>query len=281
MSQTVRETALHVFEGWQLTPEGAAIHRRERTAVIADVHLGYEWARGAAGDCVPAHSLEETLERLALVLKRASIARLVVAGDLVESARPCHRTGQDVRRLGAWLLARGVSLTVLAGNHDRAGSGRASKCTRGTERATVDQAFQPDVRLESLTYSIQNSAGPLSAPDRTHLLPECQTVADWTIGHGDRPLAGRRTISGHHHPALRIEGTTAPCFLVGPGRIILPAFSLNAAGCDLITAALPREWLRAGFRCLASTGVDLLDFGPLPNLRRLRAGARAGGRERR
>jgi len=246
MSQTVRETALHVFEGWQLTPEGAAIHRRERTAVIADVHLGYEWARGAAGDCVPAHSLEETLERLALILNRASIARLVVAGDLVESARPCHRTDQDVHRFRAWLLAQGVSLTVLAGNHDRARSRRAS-----------------------------------GVPEQTHSLPECDTVADWTIGHGDRPLAGPRTITGHHHPALRIEGTTAPCFLVGPGRIILPAFTLNAAGCDLVTAALPRDWLRAGFHCLASTGVDLLDFGPLANLRRLRAGARAGGRKRR
>ena len=46
---------------WQLTPEGAVIHPGERTAVIADLHLGYEWARGAAGDCVPAHSLDETL----------------------------------------------------------------------------------------------------------------------------------------------------------------------------------------------------------------------------
>jgi metallophosphoesterase superfamily enzyme len=214
-------------------------------------------------------------------LNRAAIARLIVAGDLVESARPCHRTDQDVRRFRAWLLAQGVSLTLLAGNHDRAGSGRASQCTHGTDRASVGQAFQPDVRPESLTYSIQNSAVPLSGPEQTHPLPDCQTVADWTIGHGDLPLAGPRTISGHHHPALRIEGTTAPCFLVGPGRIILPAFSLNAAGCDLITAALPREWLRSGFHCVASTGVDLLDFGPLSNLRRLRAGARAGCRRRR
>jgi uncharacterized protein len=245
MSHTVPETVCHVFEEWQLTPEGAAIHRRERTAVIADVHLGYEWARGAAGDCVLAHSLEETLRRLALVLDRDQIARLVVAGDLVESARPCHRTDEDVRLLRAWLLARGVRLTVLAGNHDRIRSRPAS-----------------------------------SAAEETHSLRECCTVADWTIGHGDRPLDGPRTATGHHHPALRFEGTTAPCFLVGPGRIILPAFSLNAAGYDLITAALPREWLRAGFRCLASTGLELLDFGPLASLRRLRASVRTDGRKR-
>lgn len=54
------------------------------------------------------------------------------------------------------------------------------------------------------------------------------------------PLAGPRTISGRHHPALRLEGMTAPCFLLGPGRIIPPAFSQNAAGCNLLTDALPR-----------------------------------------
>jgi len=246
MSPTAPKSVLHAFEGWQLTPEGAAIHSRERAAVIADVHLGYEWARGAAGDCVPAHSLEETLRRLSLVLDRALITRLVVAGDLVESARPCLRTDDDVRRLRAWLRARGVSLTVVAGNHD---------CVR-------------------------SSAG-MGARARTQYWAECHIVADWTIGHGDRPIPGPRTISGHHHPALKLEGTRAPCFLVGSGRIILPAFSLNAAGCDVLTAALPREWLQAGFRCVASNGVELLDFGPLANLRRLRAGARASRQKRR
>jgi hypothetical protein len=30
------------IDGWQFTPEGAAVHLDERTAVIADVHLGNE-----------------------------------------------------------------------------------------------------------------------------------------------------------------------------------------------------------------------------------------------
>ena len=69
-ANTVERT--HVFpsvEGWQFTPEGAAVHHGERTAVIADVHLGYEWARGAAGDCVVAHSLARNT-RLAFDLAR-------------------------------------------------------------------------------------------------------------------------------------------------------------------------------------------------------------------
>src|SRR4051812_15906151 len=102
-------------DGWLLTPEGAAVHRDERTAVIADVHLGYEWARGAAGDCVPAHSLDETLTRLSTLLERAEIEVLVVAGDLVESPTFCRRTAADVHRLAAWIQARGVRLVTLAG----------------------------------------------------------------------------------------------------------------------------------------------------------------------
>ncbi len=52
-------------DGWKLAPEGAAVHAVERVAVIADVHLGYEWARAAGGDCLPSHSLAETLAKLA------------------------------------------------------------------------------------------------------------------------------------------------------------------------------------------------------------------------
>lgn len=230
--------------GWELTPERAAIHRAERTAVIADVHLGYEWARGAAGDCVPAHSLEETLGRLTGLLTRAPIVRLVVAGDLVESARPCRRTAADLKRLGEWLEERGVALLALEGNHDR-----------GRLVAT----------------------GPSPRPK----LPENCTIGGWTIAHGHRVIDGERTISGHFHPVLRAEGFTVPCFLAGPRRIILPAFSPNAAGCDVARGPVPTDWLDESLqlRCIASTGSDLLDFGPLPSLRRgVLAGRRVSSR---
>jgi len=223
----------YLFEGWQLTPERAALHPGERTAVIADLHLGYEWARGAAGDCVVAHSLDETLARLSLLLGRAVLNRVIVAGDLVESPRPCPRTSADVRRLCAWLTARGVELRVVEGNHDR--------------------GF-----LES----------PRGDSGAAHPLPSSCVVAGWTVGHGHRPLYSARTISGHHHPVLRCAGTAAPCFLVGPGRIVLPAFSSNAAGCDVASASGPEDWRTTHLRCIASTGSELLDFGMLRELRR-------------
>ncbi len=210
-------------DGWLFTPECAAVHPFERTAIIADVHLGYEWTRGDGGDCLPAHSLRETLARLASLLDRVAVTRLVVAGDLVESARPCLRTARDLAALKKWLAERGVELVALAGNHD---------------------------------------------PVRRPPLPETLELAGWTIGHGHLPLKAPRTVCGHHHPHLRAQGVSAPCFLVGRTSIVLPAFSLNAAGVSL--AALPSSLL-AGRRCLALAGGILLDFGPAQALiRRLR-----------
>jgi uncharacterized protein len=233
VSAPSKTTSLPIFDGWQFTPEGAVFHPGEQTAVIADLHLGYEWARGASGDCVIAHSLEETLKRLATLIDRTMASRLIVAGDLLESSRPCPQTVDDVRRLRAWLADRDVSLLVLEGNHD------------------VSSA--PSIKRAS---------------HRSIPLPLTCTIAGWTIGHGHRSLTGAQRISGHHHPVLRCQGIAAPCFLVGPGRIVLPAFSSNAAGCDVISAAIPKEWLAHPFYCLVSTGCEVLDFGLLTALRR-------------
>jgi putative SbcD/Mre11-related phosphoesterase len=106
-------------DGWWLAPEGAALHPGEGVAVVADVHLGYEWSRGSGGDVVPAHSLAETVTKLEALLGRGvAVGRLIVAGDLVESSTPCPRTARDVARLRGWLAGRGVMLERLRGNHD-------------------------------------------------------------------------------------------------------------------------------------------------------------------
>ena len=209
--------------GWLLDPDGAAVHPGERTAVIADVHLGYEWARASGGDCLPPHSLAETFAKLDRMLGRAPVAveRLVVAGDLVESRKFCVRTRRDVAALAGWLEGRGVSLVALLGNHD---------------------------------------------PPRKPASPARLEVAGWTIAHGHRPIDAPRTISGHHHPALRAHGLTAPCFVVGPSMIVLPAFSPNAAGVSIATLDLAYAPDGSPLRCLASAGDALLDFGPVAEL---------------
>jgi putative SbcD/Mre11-related phosphoesterase len=213
-------------DGWGLAPEGAAVRLDARTAVIADVHLGYEWSRGARGDLVPAHSLAETIAKLARLIGRAPIDRLVVAGDLVESRAPCPRTDRDVQALRAWLGQQGVELVWLRGNHD---------------------------------------------PARRPALPDTFEIGGWTIAHGHRPEPGARLVIGHHHPVLRCRGAVAPCFLVGPSLMALPAFSPNAAGLDVLSevAALPPILRDDALGLWAVAGDEVLDFGDAGGLRKL------------
>lgn len=219
--------------GWWLAPEGAAIRRREQVAVVADIHLGYEWARASGGDMLPAHSLNETVETLTALLARVPVRTLIVAGDLVESSLPCRRTAADVDALEMWLEQRGVAWVVLPGNHD---------------------------------------------PPRDPAGPATLQLAGWTIAHGHRPVQSPRRVVGHHHPVLRVIGITAPCFLIGRNTIVLPAFSRNAAGLDVRGRAISPGLGREALRCLASTGEELLDFGPCGADGRIRPDFRPGER---
>jgi putative SbcD/Mre11-related phosphoesterase len=216
------KAGLHPGVGqWQLAPEGAAVHSREKVAVIADVHLGYEWSRGAGGDVVPRHSLHETVAKLCRLRLRSEFTRLIVAGDLVESSRHCVNTARDVESLIEWLEAQGIELVRVRGNHDPAA------------RPTVPWEVE---------------------------------VAGWTIAHGHRPFKAGQRMIGHHHPVLCVGAVSAPCFLVGPSLVVLPAFSDNAAGLNVATRAIAKKFRGTDMRCVAGLGSDLLDFGPLDTL---------------
>jgi uncharacterized protein len=84
----------------------------------------------------------------------------------------------------------------------------------------------------------------------------------WQIVHGDRRLPAPPTVSGHWHPAMRVNGRYYPCYLHKPGRLILPAFSQDARGVSLGGGG----W--RGYRCLTPVGKDVLDFGPLGRVQR-------------
>jgi metallophosphoesterase superfamily enzyme len=65
---------------------------------------------------------------------------------------------------------------------------------------------------------------------------------------------------------LRWRGLRVPCFLVASDRIILPAFSRDASGVNVL-----REPSLFGYRCAVIADNRVLDFGPVEGLeRRLR-----------
>jgi metallophosphoesterase superfamily enzyme len=125
-----------------------------------------------------------------------------------------------------WLAAMSIELSgIVPGNHDRA------------------------VELADLGFAVY---------------PDGIELGAWRIVHGHGTLAGDKLVLGHFHPCFRWPGhPPAPCYLVGPRRLILPAFSPDAAGESVRNAGRWRS-----YRCLVIAGDRVLDFGPLCRLPR-------------
>ncbi len=156
-------------------------------------------------------------------LARHGVRRLAIAGDLFESGHD----GELADRLIAWLDGEGVELVgVVPGNHDRGLKGE------GRRLPVCD--------------------GPL-------------LLGGWHVVHGDGPLTDGPVVQGHLHPCVRLGASCvrAACYLSGPRRLILPAFSPEAAGADVLGRD---EW--GELRCHVIAGDRVLDFGDLDSLRR-------------
>jgi len=107
---------VRVHDDWQLTPQRVAVHLPTGTAVLSDLHLGYDQARRRRGEAVPACGVAAALAPLAAVIEQWSARRVLIAGDLFED-------GVDeavVEELLVWPRQRGAELLgVVPGNHDR------------------------------------------------------------------------------------------------------------------------------------------------------------------
>jgi putative SbcD/Mre11-related phosphoesterase len=65
------------------------------------------------------------------------------------------------------------------------------------------------------------------------ILPDGFCLGIWRVLHGDQlptETASESVVHGHWHPSLRWHGRKRPCFLVNDTRLVLPAYSLDAAG---------------------------------------------------
>lgn len=105
-----------VHKHWLLTPHRAAIHLPTQTAVIGDLHLGYDLARHQNGEAVPDAGLDEAIGSLQSLVKKHGIKRLVIAGDLIEN----YAGLGAALDLKSWLELVGIELVgIVPGTHDR------------------------------------------------------------------------------------------------------------------------------------------------------------------
>jgi uncharacterized protein len=232
---------MRVLGDWLLTAERVAVHLPTRTAVAADLHLGYAEARRRRGDAVPNESVTELLEPLLRIRQKHAVGRLVIAGDLLEDA-DCLEALAEFRE---WLDQSDMDLIALVpGNHD--------------------------LGLEAIP------AAKFDLPLRS----DGVDLGEWRIVHGEGSLPDLPVVHGHDHPCLRwspkgranrprfARGRFAPdmidgpCYLSGPQRLILPAFSQEAAGVNIL---LVRRW--RALCCHMIAGNQVHDLGQVSTLR--------------
>jgi putative SbcD/Mre11-related phosphoesterase len=97
-------------------------------------------------------------------------------------------------------------------------------------------------------------------------LPICAggyRLGGWLVVHGDGALPDGPVVQGHEHPYLRWGRLEAACYLVGADRLVLPAFSPDAAGVNVVGA---QRW--AAYRCCPIAGQRVLDLGMVEDLKR-------------
>jgi putative SbcD/Mre11-related phosphoesterase len=224
---------MRVLGDWLLAPERVAVHLPSATAVVADLHLGYDEARRRSAEAVPVRPLDELLGPLAAALARSGVRRLVVAGDLLEDSR-CQTVWQGFR---AWLEQHMTELVALVrGNHDR---------DLESEEGEEEEGESLPARLGA-----------------------------WTVVHGDGRRPDGPVVQGHEHPCVRYANrVSAPCFLYTAGHLVLPAYSPDAAGVNVVGV---RRW--RDYRCGVIVGDRVLDFGPVAGLRRGRGPMAKRGR---
>ena len=172
-----------------------------KTAIIADLHLGFEGAMRKAGVAFPRVQIEEIRRSLERVLK--GVKEVVVAGDLKhEFSENLPHEWRDVEDFLRFLEEKGVEVILVRGNHDN-------------YLKAIARKFGIDVVEE---YEVKGIG----------------------IIHGHRcKEEWERVIMGHEHPAVkvRVRGGvySYPCFLRVEGYLVLPAMSPLLSGSDILT----------------------------------------------
>ncbi len=171
-------------------------------------------------------------------------------------ALPTRTVAQELAPLRELMRREGLRRLVIAGD------------------LFEDGRYQREEMIEELHAWLAEAGGELAgvvpgnhdrglAGASLPLRPDGVELGAWRVVHGDRAPTEGPTVQGHEHPYLRLGGgAEGPCFLVAPGHLVLPAYSADAAGGNVL-----RQGRWAKYRCAVIAGEKVLDFGELGGLR--------------
>lgn len=230
---------IEISPGIEITKDYALYLEEERTAVIADLHLGYEGVLHEQGVSIPRFQKKIMLDHLRNILDSLNPKTILVNGDFKhEFSRNLREEWNEVSEVLDFLEKR-AEVLLTRGNHDNFLKTILSK--RGLDLPTK-------LKLGGMTF---------------------------VHGHEDFTIEGKCVI-GHEHPSLKLKdeiGATInlPCFLVSSKIIVLPAFSPLAYGSDVssypyLSPVLNKMSLEDAKVYALDDKIGLLDFKRLRDL---------------
>lgn len=186
------DVAVHKVSGEELLllPEKVIFWKRQRSLLVADLHLGKSGHFRKAGIAVSSQVHHDDLNRLTAVIQKWKVAVVYLLGDLFHSF---HNT--EWKYFVNWRMQHpNVAIHLVKGNHDILDDQwmTEGKIILHQESLLVEPFFlthQPVAEMENRCYQLH----------------------------------------GHLHPAVRLSGkgmqsATFPCFCFGKTAGVLPAF---------------------------------------------------------
>ena len=195
-----------------LLPEKALYWPREKMLIIADIHFGKAASFRALGVPVPGGTTSANLRALDGLLARHAVREILFLGDFLH-AKAAHAEA-TMTAIHGWRLARpALKLTVVRGNHDA-------------------HAGDPPARLA------------------IDMVDEPLRQAPFAFCHHPDLLVSGYLMAGHVHPVYRLragwDSLLLPCFLVGEGRVVLPAFGAFTGGHPVLPEPGERLFVSSG-----------------------------------
>jgi DNA ligase-associated metallophosphoesterase len=186
-----------------LHPERAVIWPRAAAVIVADIHFGKSSTFGRHGLAVPAGSDREDCARLSRLVESSGSRRLIILGDFLHE--PLRAESTEANELETWsssLLDSGVTIQVIAGNHDRG----VNTGWRGSLEWIEGERWEPPFRF-------------------LHDSSRSEASAD-----------GAFSLSGHVHPVMALRGlrkriARVPAFWQHAHGLVLPSFGSFTGGC--------------------------------------------------
>ena len=193
---------LEILPDVSITSDRCVLLEGGRTAVIGDLHLGYEAALEDEGIFLPKINTGTIRDTLNRIISRYEPAQIILLGDIKHDFRRSKYGASSEIRGILELLNEAADTLVVKGNHDN----YIQNVLEGMEMTAVDYVDVAGFRLE----------------------------------HGHVDSGVRPVIIGHEHPAVRIPGaggSKIQCFVLAreEGVLVIPPFSPFSAGNDLLS----------------------------------------------